>query len=108
MANKKTFILDTSVYLTDADSINAFKNNDIVIPLIVLEELDNCKKRPNGVGVNARSIIRILDDLREKGNFQKGIRIRKGAGLVFTKAPDLNELPTGYSHSVPDLSLIHI
>jgi len=103
---KKLYVLDTSVYLTDYRAIFSYGNNDIVIPLIVLEELDNCKKRPNGVGVNARSTIRILDDLREKGNFQKGIRIRKGAGLVFTKAPDLNELPTGYSHSVPDHQII--
>jgi len=103
---KKLYVLDTSVYLTDYRAIFSYSNNDIIIPLIVLEELDKCKKRPNGVGVNARSIIRILDELREKGNFQKGIRIRKGAGLIFTKAPDLNELPTGYSHSVPDHQII--
>ena len=74
---KKFYVLDTSVYLTDYRAIFSYGNNDIIIPLIVLEELDNCKKRPNGVGVNARSIIRTLDELREKGNFQKGIRIRK-------------------------------
>jgi len=103
---KKIYVLDTSAYLTDYRVIYSYRNHDIIIPLIVLEELDNCKKRPNGVGVNARSIIRILDELREKGNFQKGIRIRKGSGLCFTKAPDLNELPTGYSHSVPDHQII--
>ena len=103
---KKIYVLDTSAYLTDYRVIYSYGNHDIIIPLIVLEELDKCKKRPNGVGVNARSIIRILDELREKGNFQKGIRIRKGSGLIFTKAPDLNELPTGYSHSVPDHQII--
>ena len=103
---KKIYVLDTSAYLTDYRVIYSYGNNDIIIPLIVLEELDKCKKRPNGVGANARSIIRILDELREKGNFQKGIRIRKGSGLCFTKAPDLNELPTGYSHSVPDHQII--
>jgi PhoH-like ATPase len=103
---KKIYVLDTSAYLTDYRVIYSYGNNDIIIPLIVLEELDNCKKRPNGVGANARSIIRILDELREKGNFQKGIRIRKGSGICFTKAPDLSELPTGYSHSVPDHQII--
>jgi len=103
---KKFYVLDTSVYLTDYRAIFSYGNNDIIIPLVVLEELDNCKKRPNGVGVNARSIIRTLDDLREKGNFQKGIRIKKGAGLCFTKAPDLNELPTGYSPLVADHQII--
>ena len=82
---KKFYVLDTSVYLTDYRVIYSYGNNDIIIPLIVLEELDNCKKRPNGVGVNARSIIRILDELREKGNFQKGIRIRKGRVLFLQK-----------------------
>ena len=58
------------------------------------------------MGVNARSIIRTLDELREKGNFQKGIRIRKGSGLCFTKAPDLSELPTGYSPDIADHQII--
>ena len=103
---KKFYVLDTSVYLTESHVIYSYGNNDIVIPLIVLEELDKCKKRPNGAGVNARSIIRILDNLRSKGSFQKGIRIRKGAGLIFTQAPELDRLPTGYSPSVPDHHII--
>ena len=103
---KKIYVLDTSAYLTDYRVIYSYGSNDIIVPLIVLEELDKCKKRANGVGVNARSIIRIFDELREKGNFQKGIRIRKGAGLIFTKSPDLNELPIGYDPNVPDHQII--
>ena len=103
---KKFYVLDTSVYITDFNSIFSYGNNDIVVPLIVLEELDKLKKRPNGVGANARSIIRILDSLRSKGQFQKGIRLRKGAGLISTKAPDLNELPSGYDPEVPDHQII--
>jgi PhoH-like ATPase len=103
---KKFYVLDTSVYLTDYRSIFSYGTNDIIIPLVVLEELDKCKKRPNGVGINARRIIRTLDELREKGNFQKGLRIRRGSGLCFTKAPDLNELPAGYSSKVPDHQII--
>ena len=103
---KKTYVLDTSVYLTDYHAIYSYGNNDIAIPLIVLEEIDRHKKRPNGVGINARNIIRTFDGLREKGNFQKGIRIRKGAGLVFTKIPDLTELPVGYDKRVADHQII--
>ena len=103
---KKFYVIDTSVYITDFNSIFSYSNNDIIVPLIVLEELDKLKKRPNGVGVNARSIIRILDSLRNKGQFQKGIRLRKGAGLISTKAPDLNELPNGYDPEVPDHQII--
>ena len=103
---KKFYVLDTNVYLTDSSSVYSYGNNDIILPLIVLEELDKLKKRPNGVGINARSIIRTLDKLREKGQFQRGIRIRKGAGLIFTVAPDLKELPVGYDAEVPDHQII--
>jgi PhoH-like ATPase len=103
---KKFYVLDTNVYLTDSSSVYTYGNNDIILPLIVLEELDKLKKRPNGVGINARSIIRTLDKLREKGQFQRGIRIRKGAGLIFTVAPDLKELPVGYDAEVPDHQII--
>mgnify|MGYP003126986311 FL=1 len=65
---KKTYVLDTSVYLTDANAIHSFDNNDIVIPLKVLEEIDKHKTRQDGVGAQARSIIRIFDGLREKGS----------------------------------------
>ena len=68
---KKNYILDTSVYLTDADAIYAYGNNDIIIPLKVLEEIDKHKKRQDGVGTNARRIIRTLDELRSKGNLKK-------------------------------------
>lgn len=79
---KKTYVLDTSVYLTDSNCINSFENNDIVIPLKVLEEIDNHKKRQDSVGSQARSIIRILDSLRDRGSLSKGVRIEKGMGMV--------------------------
>tara|TARA_R110000765_G_scaffold13496_1_gene40355 strand:- start:75 stop:1397 length:1323 start_codon:yes stop_codon:yes gene_type:complete len=106
MANKKTFILDTSVYLTDADSINAFKNNDIVIPLKVLEEIDKHKKRQDGVGLNARKTIRTLDELRSRGSLQKGVRLGKGKGIVSVKTFDASELPADLDPSIADHIII--
>ena len=79
---KKNFVLDTSVYLTDADSIFKFDNHDIFIPLKVLEEIDKHKKRQDMVGINARKIIRTLDDLRTRGSLQKGVRLDKGKGVI--------------------------
>ena len=79
---KKTYVLDTSVYLTDSNCINCFGNNDIVIPLKVLEEIDKHKKRQDSVGSQARYIIRNLDSLRDKGSLSKGVRISKGLGIV--------------------------
>ncbi len=79
---KKTYVIDTSVFLSDFNSVNKFENNDIVIPLKVLEEVDRHKKRQDSVGSNARNFIRILDSLRERGSLQKGVRLSKGKGIV--------------------------
>ena len=82
MALKKNYLLDTSVCLTDADSIYKFDNHDLFLPLKVLEEIDKHKKRQDSVGVNARRIIRLLDELREKGSLEKGVRLDKGKGIL--------------------------
>lgn len=103
---KKIYVLDTSVYLSDYKSLYSYGNNDIAIPLIVLEEIDKHKKRPNGVGINARQIIRALDGLREKGLLHKGVRIEKGKGIAFSVSPNLDELPSGYEPSIPDHQII--
>ena len=82
---KKIYVLDTNVYLTDAESILSFGNNDILIPLKVLDEIDKHKKRQDTVGVQARSTIRNLDNLRSKGSLFKGVRIDKGKGILKIK-----------------------
>ena len=79
---KKNYVLDTSVYLTEATSIFKFGRNDVFVPLKVLEEIDGHKKRQDSVGANARHFIRILDDLRTKGSLEKGVRIAKGLGIL--------------------------
>ena len=85
---KKIYVIDTNVLLTNYDSLFSFKNHDIVIPLKVLEEIDKHKKRQDGVGLNARATIRILDQLREKGNLHDGVRISKGKGILSIKSYD--------------------
>ena len=106
MAKKKIYVIDTSVYLTDAQSIYQFGNNDIVIPLKVLEEIDKHKKRQDGVGSNARKIIRTLDSLREKGNLHKGVRLARGKGIISVKRCDSSILPEDLSPSIPDHLII--
>jgi PhoH-like ATPase len=82
MTIKKNYVLDTSVYLTEASSVFKFGRNDIFVPLKVLEEIDGHKKRQDSVGANARHFIRILDELRTKGSLEKGVRIEKGLGIL--------------------------
>ena len=98
-------IIDTSVFLSDANSLFKFKNNDIFLPLKVLEEIDKHKKRQDSVGQNARQTIRNLDALRARGGLSRGVRLGKGLGMLrVIKASeiDLNELPKDLSHKVPD------
>ena len=109
MPVKKNYILDTSVCLTDADAINKFDNNDIFLPLKVLEEIDKHKKRQDSVGINARRIIRALDELRSTGSLQKGVRIGKGKGIlkVMTYEDAENaDFPEDLTKSVPDHIII--
>ena len=82
MPAKKNYVLDTSVYLTEASSIYKFQKNDIFVPLKVLEEVDGHKKRQDSVGANARAFIKSLDELRAKGNLEKGVRIDTGLGIL--------------------------
>ena len=90
---KRTYILDTNVFLTNSESIYDFKNHDIVIPLKVLDEIDKHKKRHDGVGLNARGIIRTLDLLRSKGNLHKGVRLAKGKGIISVRGYDFEDMP---------------
>jgi len=99
---KKNYVLDTSVYLTDAEAIYKFDNHDIFVPLKVLEEIDNHKKRQDSVGINARKIIRFLDEFRTKGDLNKGVRIGKGKGVIKVMS---YECLTGSLHFPPDLDI---
>ena len=102
---KKNFIIDTSVFLTDSNCIYKFQNNDIIVPLKVLEEIDLHKKRQDSVGHHARQAIRNFDSLRGAGSLSRGVRIDKGLGVLrVIKASEiaLNELPRDLTHKMSD------
>jgi len=75
MNNRKMLVIDTSVLLYDMKSIHSFPRNDVVIPLIVLDELDRFKEKPGLLGESARYVNRFLDNLREHGKLDQGITI---------------------------------
>ena len=109
MSRKKIYVLDTSVYLTKAECIYAFENNDIHIPLKVFEEIDKHKKRQDAVGAQARKIIRIWDELRSSGSLDKGVRIRKGLGIIKSISAagiEPQDLPCDLDIKVPDHLII--
>ena len=99
---KKIFVLDTSVCLANANAVYSFGKDDVYIPLKVLEEVDKHKNRQDGVGQNARNFIKILDELREKGSLQEGVRLQKGKGFLKSAAFVASSFPTDLDLSVPD------
>ena len=78
----KTFILDTNVILHDATCINNFEENDIVIPLTVIEELDHFKRGSQVINFNAREFARTLDSITGSALFNGGVPLGPGKGTV--------------------------
>ena len=103
---KKTFVLDTCVFLSDPNCLKQFEENDIVIPLKVLDEIDKNKARQDGAGFNARYVIRILDIYRTKGSLFKGVSLGSGKGKLFVKHYETEGLPHDFDLSVPDNQII--
>jgi len=100
---KKNYVIDTSVFLSDADALFSFENNDVFVPLKVLEEIDRHKKRQDSVGFNARKIIKHFDCLRENGSLVKGIRPEQGKGIIKICDHDfVNTKQTSLDTNVPD------
>lgn len=78
---KKIFVLDTNVLLHDPNAIYAFEDNEVIIPAVVLEEIDSKKRNADELGRNARYVSRLLDGLREQGQLHSGIKLDNGGNL---------------------------
>ena len=78
---KKTYVLDTNVLIQSPHAFLNFEDNDIIIPFVVLEELDGLKKSDGEKGSNAREAVRKLEEFRICGNILDGITIEDGGTL---------------------------
>jgi len=92
----KTFVLDTSVLLYHEDSIHGFPNQEVAIPIEVLEELDTFKTRDDSKGNAARYINRFLDELRQLGSLKEGVKLQNGQIIRVSLASDVSLLPSGF------------
>lgn len=107
---KKTFVLDTNVILHDSASLHHFQENDIVLPITVLEELDHFKKGNESINFHAREFIRKLDALSGDSLFDGGIQIGPGLGKLSIKLeqhfhPDL---ALNFSPNTPDHHILNV
>jgi len=100
---KKCFVLDTNVILHDSSCIHHFKENDVVVPISVLEELDQFKKGNDSLNFHAREFVRTLDSLSGDKLFNGGVRIGLDSGRITVKLeqefhPDLLNNFTRHKH----------
>lgn len=106
---KKKFVLDTNVLLSSPTSIFTFDDNDVYIPITVIEELDTFKKGLSETGRAARHFSRILDDLRTRGSLNTGIKVfpeRADSGMLYVIIEaDMNLLPAHMERKPDNLIL---
>lgn len=75
------FVLDTNVLLHDPFSIYKFQEHQVIIPIVVVEEIDKFKRDQSEVGRNARTVSRLLDEERLKGCLSNGVNLKDGGSL---------------------------
>lgn len=104
MGAKKNFVLDTNVILHDFKCIYNFQENDIYIPIVVLEELDKFKKGNDELNYNARQFARELDSISDNDFFKKGASLGEGLGRLFIALPQepSEKVQKAFIEKIPD------
>ena len=104
----KTYVLDTNVLIQAPYAVNCFEENYIVLPMVVLEELDNLKKAEGERGANARASIRMLEQLRMRGDLLKGVTLENGGTLRVEKNYVDVELPPDLPEEKADNRILKV
>ncbi len=106
---KKNYVLDANVLLHDPHAIFKFEDNDVIIPIFAIEEIDQFKREGSERGRNARTIARLLDELRTRGSLSKGVALDQG-GLLRIAIPERRpaELSVGLPSHSQDAAILHI
>ena len=97
----KNYILDTNVLLHDPNSLLNFAENNVLIPIEVIEEIDRFKRESSELGQNARTVSRMLDSLRARGRLSEGVALPNGGHLrVVFHERNGHEVPTPGNNTV--------
>ncbi len=89
---RKAFVIDTNVLLFDPQALFKFGNNDIIIPIVVIEEIDRFKRDMSENGRHARLFSRLIDDMRKDGELSRGVKLPNG-GLLTVELGGNHPLP---------------
>lgn len=104
---KKIYILDTNVLIHDPYSFLKFEDNTVILPIAVIEELDNFKNYADERGKNVRIASRELDKLRENGRLDKGVKTKDGGIIKIEMEKDFI-LPDGFAKNSMDNRILNI
>ena len=105
---KKTYVLDTNVLIHDPNSIYNFDDNNIILPIYVVEEIDKLKRAEGEKGRNARVTARNLDELRNKGSLFEGVELPKGGKFRVEIKGDFKNLPGFLQKDVMDNRILAV
>ncbi len=103
---KKNYVLDTNILLHDPYAIFRFDDNNVIIPIYVIEEVDQFKREGSERGRNARHVVRLLDELREQGALSKGVTIKSGGTLTVAVPSKRPELPSAIDKAAMDNAIL--
>lgn len=104
----KTYVLDTNVLIQAPYALMCFEDNNIVLPMVVLEELDGLKNAEGEKGANARQSIRYLEQLRQQGELTEGVKLPAG-GILKLEINHINEkLPDGFKEDKNDNRILKV
>ncbi len=104
---KKNYVLDTNILLHDPHAIFRFDDNNVIIPIYVIEEVDQFKREGSERGRNARQVVRLLDDLRESGgSLSRGVTLASGGFLKVQVPSSRPELPSAIDKTAMDAAIL--
>ncbi len=109
-APPKQFVIDTNVVLFDPEAIFKMDDNHVIIPEIVLEEVDKFKTEQSERGQNSRKFSRYLDELRHQGSLVNGVSLGEGKGTLRIEfSTDTNRITAPkYNLNIPDNKIIYM
>jgi len=110
LRKKKYFVLDTNVILHDSTCVNQFQEHDVVVPVSVLEELDQFKKGGEMVNFHAREFLRTLDALSGDRIFDDGVKLgpNRGRLIIRLEQPFHPDLRLSFTTTKPDHHILNI
>jgi len=107
--DRKIYVLDTNVLIHDPDALSRFDEHDVVLPIVVLEEMDNVKRGVDELARNVREVSRYLDEISDVEDMAKGCPLPGGGNLFFEMSHDVSDiLPESFAASYGDNRILAV